>query len=76
MKTRVLTTIFVLGLVLEASAIGHPHNLFAARKQMKAKKAALSQSLTRSATSSRTATYVKATALISAICASFYKKAQ
>ncbi|GAB3539481.1 hypothetical protein [Spirosoma fluminis] len=37
MKTSLIIGILVLGLSGQAMSMGHPHNVFAARKQMKAK---------------------------------------
>lgn len=61
MKAKLITALLVVGVSLQAAAMGHPHNLFAARKHIKIKRAALAQSseLQRSATS----TYIKQTVL-------------
>jgi hypothetical protein len=41
MKTLLTIGILVVGLSSQALSMGHPHNVFAARKQMRAKTAAL-----------------------------------
>jgi hypothetical protein len=41
MKTLLVIGILVVGLSGQALSMGHPHNVFAARKQMRAKTAAL-----------------------------------
>lgn len=41
MKTLLTIGILVVGLSGQALSMGHPHNVFAARKQMRAKTAAL-----------------------------------
>lgn len=60
MKAKLITALLVVGVSLQAAAMGHPHNLFAARKHIKIKRAALAQSsdLPRLA-----GTYVKQTVL-------------
>lgn len=37
MKTKLITLLLLLTIAGQAMSMGHPHNLFAARKQMKAK---------------------------------------
>lgn len=64
MKTKVLTTLLVFGMVFQAASMGHPHNLFAARKQINAKRAAASQ-ITEPGRP-RTSSYLKATAFVTA----------
>lgn len=41
MKTLLITGMLIVGLSAQALSMGHPHNVFAARKQMRAKTAAL-----------------------------------
>lgn len=74
MKTKVLTAILVIGVTLQAAAIGHPHNLFAARKQLKAKRAAYSQTHENRSSRQEVINYVKGAALTTvAVCNWFYK---
>jgi hypothetical protein len=59
MKTKVLTAVLLVGVTLQAAAMGHPHNLFAARKQIKAKRAAAAQTSRPSMLPTRVITYAK-----------------
>jgi hypothetical protein len=43
MKAKLITVLLVVGMSLQAAAMGHPHNMFAARKHIKAKHTAMSQ---------------------------------
>ena len=60
MKANWLTALLVVGVSLQVVAMGHPHNIFAARKHIKAKRTALGQTLP---TDSSLATYTKNTVL-------------
>lgn len=66
MKTKVLTAILILGVALQATAMGHPHNLFAARKKINAKRAAACQMPRSASSTERVATFTKTTVSASA----------
>lgn len=73
MKAKLITLLLVVGMSLQAAAMGHPHNLFAARKHIKAKHTAMTQ--TRGNESFRmAATYAKTTVLTTAAVWSWFKQ--
>lgn len=73
MKAKLITLLLVVGMGLQAAAMGHPHNMFAARKHIKAKHVAMSQ--TRSTETMRSAmAYTKTAVLTTATVWNWFKQ--
>jgi hypothetical protein len=76
MKAKLITALLVVGISLQAAAMGHPHNLFAAHKHVKAKHTAMNQPFKTDSGCSKITTYAKNTVLTSATIWSWFAKEQ
>lgn len=74
MKAQLITALLVVGMSLQAAAMGHPHNLFAARKHIKAKRMAINQTRHTNLSRSETGTYAKTTVLNTAAIWTWFKQ--
>ena len=66
MKATLIIVLLVTGMSLQVAAMGHPHNLFAAHKQIKAKRTAISNMPRTDCMRSKTALYAKSTVVTTA----------
>ncbi|WP_027302829.1 hypothetical protein [Rudanella lutea] len=64
MKTKLAMMVLIVGMSLQTFGMGHPHNLFAARKQIRAKRPVASQPTC--PTRTKATAYAKATLMTSA----------
>lgn len=66
MKAKLITLLLVAGMSLQAAAMGHPHNMFAARKQIQSKRVAMNQSPCTDSVCSKAVIYAKNTVVSTA----------
>lgn len=74
MKAKLITVLLMTGISLQAAAMGHPHNLFAARKHIKAKRTAMSQPQRTDSSYSKITTYTKNTVSTTAAIWAWFAK--
>ncbi len=74
MKAKLITLLLVVGISLQAAAMGHPHNLFAARKHIKAKRTAMNQTQCTDSSYSKITTYAKNTVSTTATLWAWFAK--